>query len=98
MKERLSQEPRPPALSITPRTTRHSKRVEGSLYVQKQRRKNILKGVWLEKDVVIYSGICAWEIPQTEEPGRLQSMGLQKTRTPLKGLNSKQRGSGSQRI
>ena len=25
-----------------------------------------------------HSGILAWEIPWTEEPGRLQSMGLQR--------------------
>ena len=25
------------------------------------------------------SSIIAWEIPQTEEPGRLQSMGLQES-------------------
>ena len=25
-----------------------------------------------------YSRILAWEIPRTEEPGRLQSMGLQR--------------------
>ena len=31
----------------------------------------------LEKEMVIHSIILGWEIPQTEEPGRLQSMGLQ---------------------
>ena len=30
-----------------------------------------------------YSNILAWEIPWTEEPGRLQSMGLQKSRYDL---------------
>ena len=30
----------------------------------------------LEKEVAIRSSILAWEIPGTEEPGRLQSMGL----------------------
>ena len=35
----------------------------------------------LEKGMAIHSGILAWEIPWTEEPGRLQSMGLQKSRT-----------------
>ena len=29
------------------------------------------------------SGILAWEIPWTEDPGRLQSMGLQKSQTQL---------------
>ena len=30
----------------------------------------------LEKGVAIHSSILAWRIPRTEEPGRLQSMGL----------------------
>ena len=29
----------------------------------------------LEKGMATHSGILAWEIPWTEEPGRLQSMG-----------------------
>ena len=29
----------------------------------------------LEKEVATHSSILAWEIPLTEEPGRLQSMG-----------------------
>ena len=32
----------------------------------------------LEKGVANYSSILAWRIPWTEEPGRLQSMGLQR--------------------
>ena len=31
----------------------------------------------LEKEMAIHSSVLAWEIPQTEEPGGLQSMGLQ---------------------
>ena len=31
----------------------------------------------LEKGMATHSSILAWEIPSTEEPGRLQSMGLQ---------------------
>ena len=31
----------------------------------------------LEKDRATHSSILAWEIPQTEEPGRLESMGSQ---------------------
>ena len=30
----------------------------------------------LEKEMTTHSSILAWEIPWTEEPGRLQSMGL----------------------
>ena len=31
----------------------------------------------LEEEMATHSSILAWKIPQTEEPGRLQSMGLQ---------------------
>jgi len=34
----------------------------------------------LEKGVAVHSSIFAWRIPWTEEPGRLQSMGLQRVR------------------
>ena len=32
----------------------------------------------LEKEMATHSSILAWKIPRTEEPGGLQSMGLQK--------------------
>ena len=32
----------------------------------------------LEKGIAIHSSILAWRIPWTEEPGGLQSMGLQR--------------------
>ena len=32
----------------------------------------------LEKEMATYSSILAWEVPWTEEPGRLQSMGSQR--------------------
>ena len=32
----------------------------------------------LEKEMATHSGILAWKIPQMEEPGRLQFMGLQR--------------------
>ena len=32
----------------------------------------------LEKEMATHSRILAWRIPWTEEPGRLQSMGLQR--------------------
>ena len=32
----------------------------------------------LEKEVATHTSILAWRIPWTEEPGRLQSMGLQR--------------------
>ena len=34
----------------------------------------------VEKGMATYSSISAWRIPRTEEPGRLQSMGLQRVR------------------
>ena len=34
----------------------------------------------LEKELTTPSSILAWKIPWTEEPGRLQSMGLQRVR------------------
>ena len=37
----------------------------------------------LEKEMATHSSILAWEIPQTEEPGGLQSMGSQKSQTRL---------------
>ena len=35
----------------------------------------------LEEEMETHSRILAWEIPWTEEPGELQSMGLQKSWT-----------------
>ena len=32
----------------------------------------------LEKEMAMHSSTLAWKIPWTEEPGRLQSMGLQR--------------------
>ena len=37
----------------------------------------------LEKEMATQSSILAWEIPWTEEPGGLQSVGLQKSQTQL---------------
>ena len=61
----------------------------------------------LEKKIATLSSILAWEIPWTEEPGGLQSMGLQESDTRatehaahalgVQGLtpNSQSRGLGS---
>ena len=35
----------------------------------------------LEKEMATHSSILAWRIPWTEEPGRLQTTGLQKSQT-----------------
>ena len=37
----------------------------------------------LEEGMATHSSILAWETPWTEEPGRLQSMGSQKSQTWL---------------
>ena len=37
----------------------------------------------LEKEMTTHSGVLAWEIPWTEEPGGLQSMGLHRVRHDL---------------
>ena len=34
----------------------------------------------LEEEMATHSRILAWRIPRTEEPGGLQSMGLQRVR------------------
>ena len=35
----------------------------------------------LEEEMAAHSSVLPWEIPWTEESGRLQSMGLQKSQT-----------------
>ena len=37
----------------------------------------------MEKEMATHSSILTWEIPWAEEPGRLESMGLQKSWTQL---------------
>ena len=37
----------------------------------------------LEKQIATYSSIPAWKIPRTEDPGGLQSMGLQRVEHDL---------------
>ena len=41
----------------------------------------------LKKKMVTYSNILAWKSPWTEEPGKVQSVGLQKIWTQLKNNN-----------
>ena len=42
--------------------------------------------------MVTHSNILVWEIPWTEEPGRLQSMGSQKSQTRLSKHDVQQTG------
>ena len=37
----------------------------------------------LEKKIATHSSVLAWEIPWTEESGGLQSMGSQRSQTPV---------------
>ena len=37
----------------------------------------------LEKEIATHSSILAWRVSGTEEPGELQSLGLQKSQTRL---------------
>ena len=43
-----------------------------------------------QKEMANYSSILAWEIPWTEEPGTLPSMGLQKESDMTEQLNKNQ--------
>ena len=43
----------------------------------------------LEEEMAAHSGILAWEIPWTGEPGRLQSMGVTKESDMTEQLNNK---------
>ena len=38
---------------------------------------------YMEKEMATHSSILAWKIPWTEKRGRLQSMGVTKSRTQL---------------
>ena len=60
---------------------------ETSLVAQMVKRLSTMRETWvrslgredpLEKKMAIHSSTIAWKIPWTEEPGRLQSMGLQR--------------------
>ena len=44
----------------------------------------------LEEEIATHSSILAWEIPQTEEPGGVQSMGSQKIQTQLSDKQEQQ--------
>ena len=46
--------------------------------VWKTRVRSLCQEDPLEKEMTTHSSILSWRIPWTEEPGRLQSMGLQR--------------------
>ena len=60
-----------------------------SLVAQMVKRLPVMQETWvqslvqedpLEKEMATHSSILAWRIPWMEEPGRLQSTGLQRVR------------------
>ena len=60
---------------------------KGSLVAQMIMNLSAMQEAWVlslgqedpqEKGMTTHSSILAWRIPQTEEPGELQSMGLQR--------------------
>ena len=53
------------------------------LPVQEVRAKSLDQEDPLEKEMAAHSSILAWKIPQMEEPGGLQSMGVTKSWTQL---------------
>ena len=72
--------------NILPRHTRIVG-IPASLVAQRLKRLPARRETWvqslgredpLEKEMATHSSILAWRIPWTEEPGRLQSMGLQR--------------------
>ena len=50
---------------------------------QKTRVRSLGQEETMEDEMATHSSILAWKIPWTEEPGRLQSMGLQNSQTRL---------------
>ena len=52
--------------------------VENLLTVQETQVQSLGQKDPLEKGMATYSSILPWEIPWSEEPGRLQSMGSQR--------------------
>ena len=47
--------------------------------MQERRDQTLGQEDLLEEGMATHSSVLAWEIPRTEEPGRLQSMGLDTT-------------------
>ena len=59
----------------------------GSLVAQTVKKTSVMQEIWVhslgwedpqEKRIATHSSILAWRIPWTEEPGGLQSTGLQR--------------------
>ena len=72
---------------LTHRISHHYKNIWASPVVQMVKNHPVMQETWvrslsredpLEKEMATHSSILAWRIPWTEEPGGLQSMGLQR--------------------
>ena len=48
--------------------------------IQETQVQSLVREDPLEEEMTIHSSILVWRIPWTEEPGGLQSMGLQRVR------------------
>ena len=46
--------------------------------MQETQVQSLGREILLEKEMATYISILAWKMPWTEEPGRLQTMGLQR--------------------
>ena len=55
-----------------------AQRVQGLPAMQEAQVQSLGREDPLEKEMATHSSTLAWKIPRTEEPGRLQSMGLQR--------------------
>ena len=89
-------------LQLSPNAAKYTKKkkkkkIGTSLVAQMVKRLPTMWETWvrslgredpLEKEMATHSSILAWKIPWTEEPGRLQSMGSQKSRTRLSDFTS----------
>ena len=53
------------------------------LPMQERRVQTLGQEDLLEEGMATHSSVLAWEIPRTEEPGRLQTVGLQRVRRDL---------------
>ena len=60
-----------------------AQQVENLPAMQEVQVRSLGQGDPLEEKMATHSSILAWKIPWTEEPGGLQSMGLQKSQTKL---------------
>ena len=54
--------------------------VKNRLVIQEIQVQSLGRDNSLEKEMATHSSILAWRIPWTEEPGELQSVGLQKVK------------------